>query len=112
MIVSRKTAPVPDAVPFCPACHGPRQFEMQLLPGFVYFLRPDCTATAVSGPLDTIPDSADEVVTFNSVLLYTCTSSCWRDELRGSEKNNPSDATLYRNEYLFIQHEMECASLV
>ncbi|XP_071100205.1 programmed cell death protein 2-like [Haliotis cracherodii] len=50
----------------CPACGAARVFELQLVPSLVSFL----CQNKEQGP----------VVEFGTVLVYTCSSSCWQEE--------------------------------
>ena len=56
--------PIPSfdiPVPLCQYCHGPKVFELQILPQILYFLK-----------VDTETDPID----FGSLFIYTCKNSC------------------------------------
>lgn len=81
LLITDKTSPTPSP---CQHCGAPRVFELQLMPPLVYLLR-----------------SGSQVnVEFGTVLVYTCSRSCWR---YGS-------STL--EEYIHVQSEPENSQLM
>ena len=67
----------------CQHCGAPRVFELQLMPPLVYLLKAN--------------SSVD--VEFGTVLVYTCSKSCWHV------------GSVAREEYIYIQSEPEDARL-
>lgn len=81
LLITDKTLPAPSG---CQHCGAPRVFELQLMPPLVYLLR---TSSGVD-------------VEFGTVLVYTCSKSCWQV---GSSA---------REEYVYVQYEPEDSQLV
>ena len=79
VISSQQEQQPPKEIPHCPNCQGARLFEMQLMPALVHILN---TSSPIAEHLD-----------FGSVLVYTCSNSCWN--LRDT----------FRVEYAFVQSE-------
>ncbi|RVE71467.1 hypothetical protein OJAV_G00052170 [Oryzias javanicus] len=64
LFISSPPPSMAQAVPRCSSCGGSRTFELQLMPALVSLLQR--TERAVGAELE-----------FGTVLVYTCTSSCW-----------------------------------
>lgn len=63
LFLSEPPCSLAQMVPACGACGGPRTFELQLMPALVSLLR--------------AADGGGGQVEFGTVLVYTCTNSCW-----------------------------------
>lgn len=64
LFISEPPSNMAQLVPACVSCGGPRTFELQLMPALVSLLqRKD--------------GSTETELEFGTVLVYTCTSSCW-----------------------------------
>ena len=80
LLIAGKRLPAPLA---CQYCGAPRVFELQLMPPLVYLLR---TSSGVEVELGT-------------VLVYTCSKSCWQVGSSACE------------EYIYVQSEPEDSQL-
>lgn len=81
LLITDKTLPAPSA---CHYCGAPRVFELQLMPPLVYLLK-------ASSGVD---------IEFGTVLVYTCSKSCWHD------------GSLACEEYICVQSEPEDTQLM
>ena len=72
------------APPACQHCGAARVFELQLMPPLVYLLK----------------TSSDVAIEFGTVIVYTCSKSCWHV------------GSLAREEYLYIQSEPENSQMM
>uniref|UniRef100_A0A3B4Z8Y0 Programmed cell death 2 like n=1 Tax=Stegastes partitus TaxID=144197 RepID=A0A3B4Z8Y0_9TELE len=64
LFISEPPSNMAQLVSVCSSCGGPRTFELQLMPALVSLLqRKD--------------SSAEAELEFGTVLIYTCTKSCW-----------------------------------
>lgn len=66
LFISEPPSDVGRPVPACGSCGGARTFELQLMPALVGLLRRK--------------DGGEAELEFGTVLIYTCTSSCWTEE--------------------------------
>ncbi|XP_011402497.1 PREDICTED: programmed cell death protein 2-like [Amphimedon queenslandica] len=67
-----------NEIPSCNHCGGPLVFELQLLPQIIYLLQEDLKfQDHVQGALR-LP-----VVEYGTVLVFTCSSSCWKEGKNG-----------------------------
>ncbi|XP_013872272.1 programmed cell death protein 2-like [Austrofundulus limnaeus] len=64
LFVSEPPSNMGQLVPACVSCGGPRTFELQLMPALVSLLQ-------------TKEGSSETELEFGTVLVYTCTNSCW-----------------------------------
>ncbi|XP_062523348.1 programmed cell death protein 2-like isoform X2 [Corticium candelabrum] len=82
-ISNRPEQQPPKEIPLCGSCRGTRVFEMQLMPALVHIIQRS--------------SSLVENLEFGTVLVYTCSTSCW----------SPPDQTEsnFRVEYAFVQSE-------
>ncbi|XP_042338714.1 programmed cell death protein 2-like [Plectropomus leopardus] len=63
LFISEPPADMARAVPACGGCGGSRTFELQLMPALVSVLRRE--------------GGAEAELEFGTVLVYTCSDSCW-----------------------------------
>merc|ERR1719150_3200889 len=56
-------SPCDSSISCCPSCGAHRQFELQLMPGLI----PSLTSTSKSG-----------LIEFGTVIVYSCSQSCWK----------------------------------
>ena len=70
LFVSEPPSDAGRSVPACGSCGGPRTFELQLMPALVGLLRRK--------------DGGEAELEFGTVLVYTCTSSCWTQDSRSA----------------------------
>uniref|UniRef100_A0A3B5KU47 Programmed cell death protein 2 C-terminal domain-containing protein n=1 Tax=Xiphophorus couchianus TaxID=32473 RepID=A0A3B5KU47_9TELE len=64
LFISKPPSKVSQAVPACGSCGEPRTFELQLMPALVSLLQ-------------RTDSSPEDELEFGTVLVYTCTNSCW-----------------------------------
>nr|XP_046249854.1 programmed cell death protein 2-like [Scatophagus argus] len=64
LFISKPPANMAQVVSACSSCGGPRSFELQLMPALVSLLQ----RTDADGEAE---------LEFGTVLVYTCTKSCW-----------------------------------
>ena len=73
----------------CRHCGAACVFELQLMPPLVYFLNQSLTKARVAvhkPPEDSMSQLTEKVVEFGTVLLYSCSASCWEENLiRGAQ---------------------------
>ena len=67
MISDKQDIPLPEEV-MCSSCGAPCVFELQLMPPLVYILQKNYHS--IRGPRDCC-------VEFGTVLVYSCSRSCW-----------------------------------
>lgn len=70
LFISEPTTPLAAAVTPCSSCGGPRTLELQLMPALVSLLQR--TDGGSGGGMEKDPG-----LEFGTVLVYTCTKSCW-----------------------------------
>jgi len=68
--------------PACPRCGGPRQFEFQVLPQLLFYLKVDADSS--------LPEIGKRGCDWGTLAVYTCAQSC------------PLDAQ-YADEFLHVQ---------
>ncbi|XP_061578214.1 programmed cell death protein 2-like isoform X2 [Cololabis saira] len=66
VFVTKPPSSMEQVVPRCSRCGGSRTFELQLMPALV-------------GLLQRTDGSAQAELEFSTVLVYTCTDSCWTE---------------------------------
>ncbi|XP_005814744.2 programmed cell death protein 2-like [Xiphophorus maculatus] len=64
LFISKPPSKVSQAVPACGSCGEPRTFELQLMPALVSLLQ-------------RTDSSPEDELEFGTVVVYTCTNSCW-----------------------------------
>ncbi|XP_068169588.1 programmed cell death protein 2-like isoform X2 [Antennarius striatus] len=69
LFISKPPPNMAELVPACGICGGSRTFELQLMPALVSLLQMAGGGTELE---------------FGTVLVYSCTKSCWMDESRSS----------------------------
>lgn len=69
LFISEPPAHLADAVMPCSSCGGPRTLELQLMPALVSLLQRTVDGGCVG--------EQDVGLEFGTVLVYTCTKSCW-----------------------------------
>ena len=77
--------PLPAAV-MCRSCGAPNTFELQLMPLLVYLLQRAAGRTSVCRMAHV------HSIEFGTVLVYTCSKSCWNEAKGG-----------FRTESVFVQ---------
>lgn len=65
LFISEPPSNMAQVVSACGSCGGPRTFELQLMPALVSLLRREDGG------------GAEAELEFGTVLVYTCTNSCW-----------------------------------
>jgi pre-rRNA-processing protein TSR4 len=73
----------------CEVCGAPRVFECQLMPTLVYILQAHLCRQASSLP----------AVEFGTAIVYSCSASCWDDQITDSKSYQ------FRKEVLRVQFE-------
>lgn len=80
LFISEPPSNLIQVVPACSTCGGRRTFELQLMPALVSLLR-----RVDGGP--------EEELDFGSVLVFTCTNSCW------------TEVSEFKEEFCFVQDD-------
>ncbi|XP_062276460.1 programmed cell death protein 2-like isoform X2 [Scomber scombrus] len=70
LFISEPPSNLDQVVSRCGSCGGGRTFELQLMPALVSLLRGELECAGGGG-------SAEVELEFGTVLVYTCTNSCW-----------------------------------
>ena len=93
----------------CPICGAERVYECQLMPQMVYIFKNKlCSST--SGPLSKeIPQLPLDSVEFGTVLVYSCSQSCWDNNItpRLGTLTTSTKLDKFRQEYIIVQTETE-----
>lgn len=88
LLISDKQRAPHDGEVTCKSCDAPAVFEFQLMPPLVYILQ------------QISPDRTRTNVEFGTVLVYSCSESCW----------NERDGGL-RQETVFVESDPETDSI-
>ena len=83
----------PTEIKHCTACGAERRFECQLMPPLIYIIQTKLHP----------PDNGDEqpkVVEFGTVLVYSCSASCWNSLNKDSKTNH------FKEEIIIMQSEI------
>ncbi len=104
---------IAKCVEACPVCGADRVYECQLMPQAVYYLQrlhSQCRGEDPEGM-----SQPNDTVEFGTVLIYTCSQSCWNHHTvadaqstnctttgRGSEDNH---LARFKQELIFVQTE-------
>lgn len=89
---------VPEESKLCCMCGAPRVFECQLMPALVYILQ---TKLCVKQEGSCLPNPGSMAVEFGTVIVYSCSSSCWEDD----NNNIGSKTSKFKKELVIIQSE-------
>ena len=85
---------IPHGEITCKSCDAPAVFEFQLMPPLVYMLQNNAQQSK------TAADAETGMVEFGTVLVFSCSKSCWDDK-----------ESSFREETVFVQTDPDSEKL-